>query len=116
MRENPYKFFGLLDSTFIRPFLSQDVETSNIKERSGRERINCVRHDRLVTGARITGDFRVKGSSLDYRGAGGNATVAADTSTTLVDNALGRIKANSDNPIANSSTYASLMTVIERNL
>lgn len=82
-----------------------------------RERVNCVWHDRLVTGARITGDFRVKGSSLDYRGARGNATVAANTtSTTLVDNAIGRIKANSDNPIANSSTYASLMMVIERNL
>jgi len=71
----------------------------------------------LVIGARITGDFRAKGSSLDYRSARGNATVAANTTrTTLVDNAFERIKANSDNPIANSSTYASLMTVIERNL
>lgn len=72
----------------------------------------------LVTGARIIGYFRAKGSSsLDYHGARGNAAIVANlTRTTLVDNALGRIKANSGNPIANSSTYASLMTVIERNL
>lgn len=71
----------------------------------------------LVTGARIIGYFRAKSSSLDYHGTRGNAAIVANlTRTTLVDNALGRIKANSGNPIANSSTYASLMTVIERNL
>lgn len=77
----------------------------------------CTARIDLVTGARIIGDFRAKGSSLDYHDARGNAAIVANlTRTTLVDNALGRIKANSGNPIANSSTYASLMTVIERNL
>jgi len=80
-------------------------------------RAHYVQHDRLATGARITGDFRAMGSILDYHGARGNAAIVANiTRAMLVDNALGRIKANSGNPIANSSTYASLMTVIERNL
>lgn len=61
---------------------------------------------------------RTRGGSIIVRCSRDNAAVAGEynASATLVDNALERIKANSSNPIANSSTYASLMTVIERNL
>jgi len=43
------------------------------------KQLNVYGTDRLVIGARITGDFRAEGSSLDYRGARGNATAAANT-------------------------------------